>query len=102
MATLGIGWLIWAAILAPGGQTPAKQLLQMRVIRANTLRPAGFAMMFFMRGIVAGFVAYWAILFTLGILLFMPFWDTKNQNVWDKVSSTLVVHDPANQLAAWV
>jgi glutathione synthase len=56
--------------------------------------------MLFMRGLVAGFVAGIAITFTLGILLFMPFWDKRNQNIWDKVSSTLVVNDPAEVRSA--
>jgi len=64
VATLGIGWIIWAA--------------------AST-GPVGF---------VAGFVAQLAIVFTLGILVFMPFWDERNQNIWDKVSSCHVVTDP--------
>jgi uncharacterized RDD family membrane protein YckC len=29
--TLGIGWLIWFAIVAPKAQTPAKQLLNVRI-----------------------------------------------------------------------
>ncbi|MFM8380711.1 MAG: hypothetical protein ACKOA6_01785, partial [Actinomycetota bacterium] len=41
--TLGIGWLIWAAIVAGNGQTPAKQLLRMRVVGASEPRPVGFA-----------------------------------------------------------
>jgi uncharacterized RDD family membrane protein YckC len=94
VVTLGIGWLIWAAIIAGKGQTPAKQLLGQRVIGLDTKQPVGFARMFFMRGIVAGFVAQFAIAFTLGILLFMPFWDKNNQNLWDKVSGTAVVRDP--------
>jgi uncharacterized RDD family membrane protein YckC len=91
--TLGIGWLIWAAIIAGSGQTPAKRLLNLRVIDSSSFRPVGFAKMFWMRGIVAGIVAGFAIMFTLGILLFMPFWDKRNQNIWDKVSSTYVVSD---------
>jgi uncharacterized RDD family membrane protein YckC len=96
--TLGIGWLIWAAFVVGKGQTPAKQLLRMRVVDANGHQPVGFARMFFMRGIVAGLVASIAIVITLGVLAFMPFWDRRNQNVWDKVSSTVVVVDPDN---AW-
>lgn len=92
--TLGIGWLIWAATIAGTGQTPAKRLLKQRVIGADTLQPVGLGKMFFVRGIVAGFVAGLAIPLTLGILLFMPFWDKRNQNIWDKVSSTYVVTDP--------
>lgn len=94
IVTFGIGWLIWAALIVGRGQTPAKSLLGQRVIGADTCRPVGFPRMFFMRGIVAGVVARLAILFTLGILLFMPFWDRRNQNIWDKVSNTYVVNDP--------
>jgi hypothetical protein len=97
--TLGIGWLIWAAMIAGTGQTPAKRLLKQRVINADTLRPAGFAKMFFVRGLLGGIVAGFAITFTVGILLFMPFWDKRNQNLWDKVSNTYVVHDPNDQWA---
>jgi hypothetical protein len=50
--------------------------------------------MLFMRGIIAGWVAGIAIMLTLGILAFMPFWDKRHQNIWDKVSSTYVVADP--------
>ena len=94
MVTLGIGWVIWAAMTAPTGQTPAKKLLKLRVIGADTLRPVGFGKMFWVRGLVAGLVAQFAFLFTLGILVFMPFWDKRRQNIWDKVSSTYVVTDP--------
>jgi len=92
--TLGIGWLIWASMTAGSGQTPAKRLLNLRVIDTASVRPVGIGKMFWMRGLVAGFVASFAIVFTLGILLFMPFWDKRNQNLWDKISSTYVVSDP--------
>ena len=96
--TFGIGWLIWAAIISGKGQTPGKQLLKLRVVDATTAQPIGFGRMFFMRGLVAGLVASIAIPFTIGILLFMPFWDRRNQTLWDKVSGTVVVSDPNN---AW-
>lgn len=96
--TFGIGWLIWAAIISGKGQTPGKQLLKLRIVDATTAQPIGFGRMFFMRGLVAGLVASIAIPFTIGILLFMPFWDKRNQTLWDKVSGTVVVSDPNN---AW-
>lgn len=93
--TLGIGWLIWAAVATGSvGQTPAKRLLGLRVIRGDTWRPAGLGRMFWIRGLLAGFVAFLAIPLTLGILLFMPFWDGRSQNIWDKVSNCYVVTDP--------
>ena len=97
-ATLFIGWLIWAAITAGKGQTPAKQLLKIRVVDATTGQPIGFARYLFMRGIIGNFVANIAYFFTLYILFFMPLWDKRNQSVTDKVSGTLVVSDPNN---AW-
>lgn len=96
--TFGIGWLIWAATIAGTGQTPAKRLLKMRVISARTRQPVGFGNMLFMRGLLAGLVATIAVPLTLGVILLMPFWDRRNQNIWDKVSSTYVVTDP---LDAW-
>ena len=98
IATLFIGWLIWAAITAGKGQTPAKQLLKIRVVDATTGLPIGFARYFFMRGIIGNFVANIANFFTLYILFFMPLWDKRNQSVTDKISGTLVVSDPNN---AW-
>lgn len=94
VVTLGIGWLIWGAMVGSRGQTPAKQLLKLRVVRLSNHKPVGLGTMFWVRGLVAGWVAYFAILFTLGVLLFMPFWDRNNQNLWDKVSGTVVVDDP--------
>jgi uncharacterized RDD family membrane protein YckC len=96
--TLYIGWMIWACMTASTGQTPAKRLLKLRVIDANTLKPASFGKMFWVRGFVAGIVAGFAIPCTLGILAFMPLWDKRNQNIWDKVSGTYVVSDPSD---AW-
>ena len=92
LVTLVIGWLIWAATLSGTGQTPAKKLMGLTVIDLQTKKPMTMGRMFWMRGIVAGFVAQIGIFFTLGILLFMPFWDKRNQNLWDRVSASIVVN----------
>ena len=94
LVTLVIGWVIWARMLAGKGQTPAKKLLGLRVINAADLRPASFGKMFWVRGLLASIVARFAIVFTVGVLLFMPLWDKRRQNRWDKVSNTYVVTDP--------
>ncbi len=99
VVTLGVGWLIWAALIGGTGQTPAKKILKLRVIRAESLRPAGLGKMFWGRGFLGGIVAGIAIPFTLGVLAFMPFWDKRHQNIWDKVSNTFVVSDPGD---AWL
>jgi len=91
--TLGIGWIIWALTIGGIGQTPAKNVLGLRVIRADSLQPVGLGRMFWMRGLLASFVVQFVAIFTLGIILFMPFWDKRNQNLWDKISTTYVVSD---------
>lgn len=95
MVTLVIGWLIWAAVTAGSGQTPGKKLLGMRVINQNTKVPVSVGTML-LRGIVGGLVAGLVFPLTLGVLIFMPFWDRRKQTIFEKVSGTLVVDDPLN------
>ena len=40
IVTLGIGYIIWMLIVWARGQTPAKQLLKMRVVRLEERRAA--------------------------------------------------------------
>jgi uncharacterized RDD family membrane protein YckC len=98
IVTLVIGWCIWAAFTAPNGQTPGKKLLDIRVVDSQSAQPVGFSTMFFLRGLIGGVVAQIVFTFTLGVLAFMPFWDKRNQTIYEKVSGTLVVNDPTN---AW-
>jgi len=93
VVTLYVGWLIWALFTADEGQTPAKRLLGLRVIREDREEPPGLLFMFFMRGLVAGWVASVMAIFTLGIIVFMPFWDSKNRNIWDAASRCVVLKD---------
>ncbi|MEE2645977.1 MAG: RDD family protein, partial [Actinomycetota bacterium] len=92
--TLWIGWIIWALTLSGKGQTPAKKLLNHTVVDINTGQPLGLGRMFWVRGLVAGLVASIAIPLSLFILLFMPLWDSNNQNIWDKVSGSYVIPTP--------
>ena len=93
LVTLYVGWLIWALFTAEEGQTPAKRLLGLRVIREDRQEPASLLWMFFVRGIFGGLVAWVASLFTLGIILFMPLWDSKNRNIWDIASGCVVIRE---------
>ncbi|MEL7158630.1 MAG: RDD family protein [Actinomycetota bacterium] len=99
LITLGVGWLIWAMFTVGKGQTPAKRVLGQRVISIKNQRPAGFARMFWLRGLLCnGILVPFVASITLGILLLMPFWNKQNRNLWDKFSGTYVVDDPDN---AW-
>jgi len=91
IATLGVGYLIWAAVAWGQGQTPAQRLLGLRCWRRDTRRVAGRKHMALRQ--VTG-------LFLNGELLMGPLiWlGSKELNsVGDFFAGTVVLHDP-NQL----
>lgn len=98
--TLGIGWLIWTCVIAGSGQTPAKRVLGMRVVKLRTGKAASWGEMF-VREVFAKWIGSMVSMLTLGILLLMPLWDRKRQAIWDKVSSTVVVDDPRGATLRW-
>jgi len=91
--TLGIGYFIWSIFTFRKGQTPAKQLLGMRVVRLNNsyaTRYWGTAFREWIAKWVVGAVATGA----LAVLDFWLLWDKDNQELWDKFLGTVVVNDP--------
>lgn len=97
IVTLGIGWLIWLLVVMGRGQTPAKQLMHMRVVKTDDGTAATWGKMFvreFPAKIVIGFLAA----FTIYIIYLWPIWDDKNQELWDKMVDTVVVDDPQDLL----
>ncbi|MEU8912344.1 RDD family protein [Streptomyces nigrescens] len=97
ICTLYIGWLIWAFLVFPQGQTPAKQLLHMRVIYIPEARAARWWRMFFREFIAKGIIGLLASV-TLLIPYFWLLWDRNRQELWDKMATTLVVTDPDDRL----
>ncbi|MGH8897341.1 MAG: RDD family protein [Egibacteraceae bacterium] len=91
IVTLGFGWLVWAAMAAGKGQTPAKQVIGLQVVDAQTNEPVGFGKMFWVRGILGLIVASIAFGITFGVLLLMPLWDRQNRTIYEALSGTLVV-----------
>lgn len=89
MVTLGIGWVIWAAISVGEGATPGKKLLKMRVIDKETGLTISWARYVFLRGLVGGLIV--GIPLIGWVLAFMPLWDRLNQSVYGKVSNSVVV-----------
>ncbi|WP_419929304.1 RDD family protein [Candidatus Poriferisocius sp.] len=98
--TLVIGWLIWSLIVYSRGQTPAKQVLQLRVIRIEDHRAAEWrwmalrelvlkiAVIVFLGGVfLLGFI--WAIV--NGIVMLN---NDRSQTLWDKMLKTVVISDP--------
>jgi uncharacterized RDD family membrane protein YckC len=85
VVTLGIGYLIWAAIAYGKGQTPAKQILKMYVIDTETGLPATWGKMF-IRSFIGNF---------LGIIsAIWIFTNPERQCLNDKILNTIVVDAP--------
>jgi uncharacterized RDD family membrane protein YckC len=95
--TLGIGWLVWSFAVYGRGQTPAKQLLGMRAVTLRTGAKATWGRMF-VRELVAKPLVGMVSWVTLGIAYFWLVWDSRNQELWDKVVGTIVVNDPQKVL----
>lgn len=95
--TLGIGYVVWSLIVYARGQTPAKQVLKMRVVALRRGTRASWGRMF-LREWIAKPVAAILCALTFGIAYFWLIWDSRNQEVWDKFAGTIVVNDPDRQL----
>ena len=80
------------------GQSPAKQILGMRVIRDDSLQAVG------RWGMVGRGLAKWLIGWVAGLILigvvayFWLLWDEERQELCDKMCSTVVVNDPQGLL----
>ena len=98
--TLGVGWLIWLANVAPRAQTPAKSILNMYVLRLDGtpatarrvwLREIGVKVLLF--GVVS------SLLGALGFVVWLTnaawlLWDRNRQTLHDKIAETIVVSAP--------
>jgi uncharacterized RDD family membrane protein YckC len=95
IVTLFIGWFIWWIIAWGKAQTPAKQLLKMRIVKVDERRPATFGEMA-LRELVGkwllGFIPFWGLIG--GIMILVD--EQGRQAIWDKLADTTVVEDPDN------
>jgi uncharacterized RDD family membrane protein YckC len=94
VCTLFIGWLIWSIIIWEKGQTPAKSILGMRVLKDDTRRPASrgdMALRELVGKLVLGFVGPYSIVSAFFVLL-----TDDATGLWDKIAHTHVVDDPNN------
>lgn len=98
VCTLFVGWLIWSCFTFSRGQTPAKSILGLRVVKADTGVAATWGTMF-VRDVVIR-----AAIGILGVFLFgipgivaagLIFAGDLRQTGWDRMVGTLVVADQA-------
>ena len=93
VVTLVLGWVIWSLIVWKDGQSPAKKILGMRVLKLQTSQRATWGTMF-LREIVGKIIGGFVAGITFGIFYFMLLWDKNRQELWDKIAGTIVVDDP--------
>lgn len=96
--TLFVGWIVWSIVAFGRAQTPAKQLLNMRVVKLDPVERAGFWRMLLREWVAKPVVGTLGGI-TLGLVYFWMVWDTRNQELWDKLVNTIVVDDPQRQIA---
>lgn len=95
LLTLVIGWFVWALVAFGRGQTPAKQVLGMRVVNLSTGRSAGFGRMAVREIIAKPVIGVLGSIAVVGIVAdFWLLWDKDTQELWDKIVDTVVVNDP--------
>lgn len=95
--TLGIGYLIWGAIVWSKGTSPALQVLGMRAWRPETNTTGTWGTMA-MRNIVGGILQGILSIITLAISFYMFLTDDQNRTIPDRIGGTVIVHDPNKQL----
>lgn len=95
--TLGIGWLIWLAIVAPRGQTPGKALVSTYVVRRDGSRAGGWFIWgreILNKGLLFGLISLLTLYVGFVISALWCLWDKDKQCLWDKVGGTYVAYAP--------
>jgi uncharacterized RDD family membrane protein YckC len=97
IVTLGIGYLIWGAIVWSRGQTPALQVLGMRCWRPETGRVAGWWWMA-LREVIGSLVDGVLSFVTLVVSFILMLATRERRCLHDMVAGTVVLYDPAKRL----
>ena len=98
LVTLVIGYVVWGLIVWGRGQTPALQVLRMRVWRPTDGKRASWGYMA-LREIVGRFVDGVLNIITWIISFVMMLNGRERKTLHDLVAGTVVLYDPDNVLA---
>lgn len=91
IVTLFIGWFIWSIVLWKQSTSPAKKMLGMQIVDANTGAPATMQQMVMREAVgkwVVGSVSSGLANVASFVMLFIT---PKRQGVWDFIGGTTVV-----------
>ena len=92
VVTCGIGWLIWSIILWQQSTSPAKKMLNLKIVDINTGAPASMVQMLLREGL--GKIVLSAITGIVGIVSAILIRVVPSrQGVWDYISKTTVVRE---------
>jgi uncharacterized RDD family membrane protein YckC len=92
VVTCGIGWLIWSIVLWQQSTSPAKKMLNLKIVDINTGAPASMVQMLLREGL--GKIVLSAITGIVGIISAVLILVVPNrQGVWDYISKTTVVRE---------
>jgi uncharacterized RDD family membrane protein YckC len=92
VVTCGIGWLIWSIVLWQQSTSPAKKMLNLKIVDINTGAPASMVQMLLREGL--GKIVLGAITGIVGIVSAILILVTPSrQGVWDYISKTTVVRE---------
>jgi uncharacterized RDD family membrane protein YckC len=92
VVTCGIGWLIWSIVLWQQSTSPAKKMLNLKIVDINTGAPASMVQMLLREGlgkIVLGTITGITGLISAVLILVVP----SRQGVWDYIAKTTVVRE---------
>ncbi len=112
-----LGGLLWFRLTTGRGQSPAKWLLRLRVIRTDglvadwrwmfareiALKSISFSVLgWALSATVGDAIGTWIVSLALAVAALWCAWDANRQCLWDKAAGTLVVHDPDGVVAPGV
>ena len=92
VVTCGIGWLIWSIVLWQQSTSPAKKMLNLKIVDINTGAPASMVQMLLREGLgkmVLGTITGIVGIVSAILILVVP----SRQGVWDYISKTTVVRE---------
>jgi uncharacterized RDD family membrane protein YckC len=94
IVTLGIGWIIWDLIVWSNGQSPAKQVLHMRVLDAKTGRPQTWGQSFLRNFVCYGLIGAIPLVGFLYRIVGACFvFNDDRRALWDRMVDSVVVDE---------
>lgn len=90
--TCGIGWLIWDIVLWQQSTSPAKKMLNLKIVDLNSGEPASMQQMLLREGL--GKIVLSALTGFVGLVSAVLILVTPNrQGVWDYIAKTTVARE---------